>query len=226
MMDAIIMWLKDLGELIQVWVVSVGIIVGGVWTYLLHVRKRLTYPRATVDLSISHVPKFTEHSQLVQVTLSIKNSGDVLLKTEYAELRLRKVVPIPEDLHLLADGSCDPVVDGEAKIEWPLVAERKWPSHEHPLEIEPGESDCLYADFVVPADLAVAELYCFVVNSRKKADGLGWTCTRLCSLKDDMEVKEMADNRQRLNEQQRQQRPQKPQQQQQPKPSDERKPKK
>lgn len=217
-------WLSDLFGLIQACAVSLGIAVGGVWTYRLFVRNRLAYPRAHLGLAIVHVPIRKGEARLIHVTLSISNTGDVLLKSNGAELRLRQVVPIPDVISRCAEGSCDPVPAGQTEIEWPVLAARQWSWATDGFEIEPGESDCLHADFMIPGDISVVELYCFVSNYRKRRSQLGWTSTELHSLKDSMEVKTMAEGTQesksRLEEQQRQQKPQEPQQQQQPKPPD------
>ncbi len=98
-MAACLTWWKDLAQLVQAGVVSSGILVGGIWTYLLFVHKRLAYPRANLELSISQLPIVRDKSRLVHIAaVSIKNTGDVLLKSAYAELRLRQVVLIPERL--------------------------------------------------------------------------------------------------------------------------------
>jgi hypothetical protein len=216
--------LKDLAELIQAAAVALGVLVGGVWTYLLFVRKRLAYPRANLQLYVSHVPIIAERSRLVHVALSVRNAGDVLLRSDHAEVRLRVVVPATEGIRECADGDYDPVAQGKTEIEWPLFARREWHWDKQDFQIEPGESECLHADFLIPHDISVVELYCFIANSKKRHDNLGWTCTRLHSFEEGMEVRHMANEEQPpkspLDEQQRQQRPQKPQQQQQTRPSD------
>jgi hypothetical protein len=204
---------------IQAAVVFAGALVGGIWTWRLFVRNRLAYPRASVQLSVSHLPLVKDKSQLVHVAVSIKNTGDVLLKSSRAELRLRQVVPVPEDLAEVADGNCDPVLEGHTEIEWPCLAARNW-RKEHGFEIEPGEVDSLHADFAIPITVSVVQFYFFVSNSRKERDGIGWAHTELYTFDNHtMEVAEMVEEREnpksRLNEQQRQQKQQQQQQQQQ-----------
>jgi hypothetical protein len=167
----------------------------------------------------------------------IKNTGDVLFRAadgttvgcpngsvHYAELRLRQVLPVQGALAGIGDASCAPVREGGAEIEWPQLDRKEWCVEKHPFELEPGESDPLHADFIVPANVSVVQFYFYVHNPKKK--DIGWACTKFYDFKGSIEVTEMADKKEstesRLNEQQRQQK----QQQQQNKQGDQSKKKK
>jgi len=41
---------KDLTSIIQASLTSIGIVVGAIWTYLIFVRERLSFPKVNIDL--------------------------------------------------------------------------------------------------------------------------------------------------------------------------------
>lgn len=210
----------NVAELIQAIVISLGIVIGGFWTYVLFIRKRLAYPRANLELGVSDAI-LTKGARLVHAVVSITNTGDVLLRSDHAELRLRHVVPIPASLKDSIQIGYDPVPEDKTEIEWPLIAGREWRWSKHDFEIEPGESDSLHADFVIHADIHAGEFYCFISNSKKRRKRLGWALTRLHFFNSNEESIQMENQKinyiSPLSEQQRQQKKQTPQQQQQPK---------
>jgi hypothetical protein len=116
---------KGLFDIIQSLITSAGIIVGGIWTYMVFVRQRLGFPRVTIDLSI-HDTILPGSLRYVHAELKIANTGSVLLRSHRAELRLRQVVPIPECLELIIREGYDPVLTGKTEVEWPLIAGREW----------------------------------------------------------------------------------------------------
>ena len=62
-----------------------------------------------------------------------------------------------------------------------MIAAREWSWGEEDFEVEPGESDALHADFIIPSDVKTVQLYAFVKNPRKNKEGLGWTTAELTS---------------------------------------------
>ena len=113
--------------------------------------------------------------------MNVVNSGSTLLTPEYAEVRVQQVIPVPQEIDALAQKGVDPVEVGETEYSWPMLVDRKWSWPAGELEIEPGESDALHADFVIKASVRTVKVYAFVGNPQKKDEGLGWTATRLLS---------------------------------------------
>ena len=165
-------------SLVQSALTSVAIVVGGVWGYFLFWRRRQTYPRATLDFHLT-TALLPRGKRLLHVGLQILNQSDVLLPLRYAELRVRQVVPIPNDLEALLRKDVDPIPPGSTELPWPAIVGREWHPESGALELEPGESDSLHADFVIEDSVQVVELYAFVQNPRKQRTGLGWTKTVL-----------------------------------------------
>lgn len=208
---------KDIVDILQGMVTIGAVFVGGIWTYLAFVRKRLRYPRAELAVAVNSTcvaPGF----RLVHVAVEITNTGSVLLAPEYAEIRLRQVIPLPAEIESRLKPGTDPVVADEKELRWPLIVGREWEWNASGIEIEPGESDRLNADFVINDTVEVVQIYTFVRNPRKR-HAPGWGTTLMHTLTDIQGDANMADREERPNElthnQQRQQEQQKVQQQQQ-----------
>lgn len=169
------------GELIK----SVAIILGGFWTYRLFVRQRLGVPRVNIELA-TYAFSLPDDVRVIHAAVEIVNVGSVILRSKYAELRLRQVVPAPESVIDSAVQGYDPVNPTRTEVEWPLIAGREW-NWKAPLEIEPGERDSLHADFIIDTVVQVAEFYFFLSNPSKRRRGLGWTLTKVQELNEEKE---------------------------------------
>jgi len=164
---------KDLAQAVQAAFTSLGILAGGIWTYRLFVRQRLGFPRAVLEI-MSDVVNLPGGNTMLHATVRISNQGSVLLRSEEAELRLRKIVPLPEEVAAAVDHGYDPVPEGEAEVEWPMLAGRKWSWSSGDFEVEPGEVEFLHADFFFPDEVTAIEYYFFLRNSTKRPRKLGW----------------------------------------------------
>jgi hypothetical protein len=160
---------------IQALIISSGAILGGFWTYLLFIRQRLHYPKINLNMEINKTD-LGNTKKLIHVEIVIANIGGILFKTNYAELRLRQILPI-EDKDLLSTISqgLDPVKNNNTHIEWPCFAQREWKKE---FEIEPGEPDNLHADFFIGNNIQIGEFYFYLKNSKKK-NQLGWSLTKI-----------------------------------------------
>jgi len=210
---------KDLFSIVQEVTTSIAIIIGGIWTYLLFIRQRLGFPKVDIDISINDI-LLPEGARFIHAEITLKNTGSVVLISDYAELRLRQVVPVPDDLKTDLERGCDPVHEGKTEVEWPMISGREWKWSKGDFEIEPSENDYLHADYIIPITIKVVEFYFYISNAKKKYKGLGWALTKLHNFNTNMEIDEMdirkGNSKSRLNEQQRQQKRQPPQQPKQP----------
>jgi hypothetical protein len=172
-------------EIAQAWadVVSkaatiVAMVVAGFWTWLLYVRQRLRFPRAQVDIAVDHAELVTD-KRLVHIAIRIVNVGTVVLKPQFAEARVRQVVPVVRAIAATFRAGCDPIPQGKEELEWPVIVSRKWSPA---CEIEPGESDTLHTDFVLESEVQLIQVYTFVGNPTKKQKDFGWSHTTFVSL--------------------------------------------
>ena len=210
--------MKDIVEIVQGIVTIVAILAGGIWTYLAFVRKRLRYPRAKLSITIDS-SQIAPDYRLVHVAVQIDNTGYVLLAPEYAEVRLRQVMPLPAEIESRLKPGFDPVAPDEKELPWPLIVRREWNWDPSDIEIEPGESDLLNADFVIIDTVEIVQIYTFVRNPKKRRTPRGWGATLLHTFPIGQGEIRMADCKKRVDKltdnQQRQQKQLKAQQQQQ-----------
>jgi len=210
--------MKNIVDIVQGIVTIGAVLVGGIWTYLVFVRKRLRYPRAELTVTV-HSTLIPPEYRLVHVGLRVSNSGDVLLAPEYAEVRLRHVKPVPAEIECRFKPGLDPVEPGETALPWPLIVGREWKWQPKEIEIEPGESDLLDSDFVIKDTVEVVQIYAFLKNPAKRREPRGWMTILMHTFSPISGVQSMAGNEKERTDpnekQQRQQEQQKPQQQQQ-----------
>src|SRR6476620_4587197 len=100
--------LKAWLEIVQAAVTTVGIVLGGCWTYLLFVRQRIACPRATASLYLDSL-LLDDHRRFVRVRFEITNPGQVMLRPPSAEVRLRQVLPLQDNVISAVPTTQDPV---------------------------------------------------------------------------------------------------------------------
>lgn len=157
-----------------------AILVGGFWTWLLFVKKRQRFPKATVThvLTTERLPGHI----LLHVVTKIVNSGDVLLSLRSAEARVQQILPVTDGVAEKLTTGNDPVESSATEVEWPLVALRRWSWREGQAEVEPGEHEELHADFVLASSTEAVKVYSYVKNVAKKRRVIGWPKTTLFNL--------------------------------------------
>lgn len=173
-------WVRPVGEIGENYATIAALLAGGIWTYLLYVHHRQHQPRLRIDLEA--VPIELQTGAIVRVQVLMENIGNVIAKLDHANLRVRQVVPLPTEILALTEAGLDPVAADRSHVEWPLICERNWKAKSDPHDIEPGEHDVLLADFLVPADVQVLELYFFFANEKKRKRELGWSESKIVKL--------------------------------------------
>jgi hypothetical protein len=164
---------KLLLEVIDFPVTWLALIVGATWTYLLFVRKRLRYPRADLRLSARSWP-VSDSQRLVRMSLAVKNTGEVLLRLDRCRVWIQQVLPLPAPIEKQLADEGQVAQSACAEAAWPLVAEKELNWGAGLCEIEPGETQSLDFDLVVPRTVDTALLYAYVWNTRKRTHEIGW----------------------------------------------------
>lgn len=168
---------KDRMGTLQAVVTICAIFIGGTWTYLAFIQQRQSHPRLKIEYQVNHW-KLSNAQTLLSVTEILTNTGPVLLKLREGEIRVIQVMPLPSRVagelpalltkptHAKAEGSIfDPKL-------WNVLvdAPRSW--NEGDKIIEPGESDVVPNEFILPANLQVIAVYSFIKNPEDK--NVGW----------------------------------------------------
>lgn len=173
--------LKELLPLIESAVTVVAIVFAGAWTYILFVRRRQRFPRASVQQEINQIPLPNDQS-LLQVAAKISNEGDVLVSLLSARTRIQKIIPLSEGIRKEIELGNDPVPEGEQEVPWPILGARDWAFCISEAEIEPNETEVLHSEFVLDKSVKAIVVYTYVKNRIKRRQEIGWSQTTLVHL--------------------------------------------
>jgi hypothetical protein len=171
----------SLSEIVLAVAQTFAIIVGGIWTWLLFVKKRLQYPRAKVEHYITN-RLITEDKALVQVTVMVSNTGDVLLTLISAETWVQKVMPLSDKLLVSIGNGEDPVKQGKTEIEWPLIEDRQEQWERGNCQIEPGENEKFFYDYIVDRKVETIRVYSYFKNTTQRKREIGWSLATIYEL--------------------------------------------
>ena len=172
----------DLFSLTVSTVTIIAIVVAGIWTYLLFVRKRQRYPRADITHQVEHWP-ISDGKTLLRVVVNISNKGEILLSLVSGFTRVQQMMPWSPELLESIKLNKEFVKEGQAEVEWPLLRERNLAFEQGEREIEPGETDELAFDFIIESKVQVVVLYSYLKNRRKRKPEIGWNTTSIYDLR-------------------------------------------
>jgi hypothetical protein len=140
---------KDVFSILQAIATITAMIIGGIWTYRKFIKQRLHYPRIDLSMTVECIPVSETHN-LIHVAILHVNKGETLLQSENAELRLRQVLPLPNEIEAEVKKGNINLTEPYSYVEWPMLQIKNWDfTGENSFEIEPEESDSLHADFFI-----------------------------------------------------------------------------
>jgi hypothetical protein len=157
-----------------------AIVAGGIWTYMIFVKRRQRYPRANITQQIRHFP-LPNNKVLLRATVRICNEGKILLPLVSGFSRVQQMIPCSDDLCEILKERDDGNEQCEPEAEWPLLSELKLKFEKGEREVEPGETDELHFDFVIDSDVQVIVVYSYLKNAKKRR--LGWNATSIYDLR-------------------------------------------
>lgn len=169
--------LQKLGEFTESFFTVLGIIAAGWWAWHHYTIRRERYPRAMVSHS-THCTQLTDGRSVVRVAAKLTNIGSVVIKLRYARTFVQQFVPVPSEIEtLLTAQSPEAAMGNDCELPWPLIGEmREWKIEAETGEVEPGESEVFWSDFVIPAEVRKILVYSFVSNSAKASGAeIGWS---------------------------------------------------
>jgi len=163
--------LKDWTEIAHGGLTCLAIVVGGVWAFFRFVWTREFRPRAEIEHSVL-LRKLGQTLTLIRVSVTVRNTGLVLLQWKEGFVWLQQVLPCANvdwlTKQLDADSRC------KSEADWPFV-KKKVSLMGCIQEIEPGEFDTAHADFILSEELNAVLVYSHVSNAGKKS--VGWNHT-------------------------------------------------
>jgi len=173
---------KDIVATLQSVFTVAAIIVGGVWTFFLFIHNRLDRPRLQITQRISHIP-ISNDRNLLLVDEILSNPSSVLLDLKNGGVRVVQIAPLPAAARIKV-ATNQHLVDSDknkAGNVWRIIEERHhvW-DVKNQLEIEPGETDQLHDEFVLPANIRAVNVISYIYNPKEPA--LAWRAEEVYKL--------------------------------------------
>jgi hypothetical protein len=159
-------------QALQIFATVLALVVGGVWTWMLFVRRRQRYPRADLRQSLAHW-RLPDGRILLRISLVVENRGEILLSLAEGFVRVQRMLPWSEE-DLVALETSDPRT---REVAWHLVEERPLQFARREFEIEPGEKEQLDVDFLVDPEVERVVVYSYLRNRVKRRRDIGWSVT-------------------------------------------------
>lgn len=153
----------------------VSLVVGGVWGYVLFVRRRQRFPRANVEHLVMDWP--VEGGRLVRAVVRVKNLGEVIVRVAKIRAAVTQLVPIPPDVASAVAEGRDPVDRDSSEILWDTLGDRHRDFSGEGCEVEPAETEEFIFDFIIPRDVTKVQVYTHVENVQKWKKNIGWNTT-------------------------------------------------
>jgi nitrate reductase gamma subunit len=82
--------MKNILDIIQALFTILAIIIGGIWSYMLFIKRRQRFPRAIVEHQVFH-KTLAKDKILLNLTTIITNTGEVLLELEKCVVRIQQI---------------------------------------------------------------------------------------------------------------------------------------
>ena len=171
-------WLKELASVLESCAKILAVAVGATWTYLLFVRQRQRFPRAKIEHTLVQYP-LPGGKVLLHLNVCITNIGNVLLQVATAKVEIYRVRPWEDALVKAIESGAQIIARGPKQklIDWPLVEAREITAKGYFKEIDPGETDNLYIDFIVDSSLETIFIWTYFQNQSKRGRVVGWNTT-------------------------------------------------
>ena len=173
--------IKDIATILQSIITFIAIIIGGVWTYWLFVKKRQKYPSAKIEHQISHRPT-ANGKVLLSVIAIVSNFGDVLLSLKEGNISVSQMLPPQGELLDILNSS-----EGTRVTNWHLLSPLVNPIGQKGLEVEPGESQQFLVHYVIDASIQTTLVYTYFRNVDKPHRYIGWALTTIYDLRSSLD---------------------------------------
>ncbi|MEM8719728.1 MAG: hypothetical protein AAGE84_10525 [Cyanobacteria bacterium P01_G01_bin.39] len=189
MIEQFFRFLRDNKDIITVFkdiITSFALLFGGIWSYTLFVRKRQVRPRAKIIHKVIH-KSITKEKSLLHIAISVTNIGDVLIRLREGEIWIQQVKPvvIPFLLQGIKQGDYSAIKSkNSTEIDWSLIDEQEFSVKD--IQIEPGEYEEIYCDFIINSNVKVVKVYSWLKNKKIliqwRFQEIGWRLSTLYEL--------------------------------------------
>ena len=158
----------------EAWAKVVALFVAGVWTYLLFVRQRQRFPRATV-VQTGMIRDLDDSRRLLTVTVALSNIGQRLLQIDYVTIVVQQLAPLSATALRDALASHDPLnAAGRREILWYRIGHRRTGFESNHFEIEPGETERVEFDFTISRSVRSIKIQTHIENVVRRFSARDW----------------------------------------------------
>jgi hypothetical protein len=141
------MSLKEITGIVSNIVTIAVVVVGGIFSWWKWGREKPQASRGNLAHSIFLGPLDSDRFVL-HITLEIQNKGNVALHVESGWTEVRKISPVDKDVEAVLARS-NPFGEDGTQIDWPAAQRRLYEGEKLSLWIDSGETERLFADFVL-----------------------------------------------------------------------------
>jgi hypothetical protein len=151
---------------------AVGLLAAGIYSLWLY---RNRFPRAKVTHQAFDWK--AGDKRMVRGVVRIENVGNVMIQVRCLRGVLTQILPLPPDVSTAVAGRQDPVDGDSTEVVWETLGDRQKDFSKDGCEIEPGEADEFFFDFVIEANVTKVQFYSHIENVRKFKRNVGWNTT-------------------------------------------------
>jgi len=166
--------LKDLASIVQALITSLALIIGGIWTYQLFIRRRQRLPRAKIEHSV--IAKAAgANANLLSINVIVSNTSDVLLPLTSGNIDVYQVFPAANEFQRKLNDPQRVKCQRVNLMDWPLLF--SYPERhpgKHTVEIEPGESEQFLYALLIHEEVKTVYIQSYFRNIAKRGKTLGW----------------------------------------------------
>lgn len=166
--------IKPWAEIVQSFFVVAAIVAAGIWFFW----QGETSPKAKISHMVTH-RQINENLTWVHVSITITNAGKTTLDLASGVIRIQKILPLDPKISERIERNENPIPQDSLIVAWPRIGD----SYEPPLniKIEPGESDMLKSEFIIPSYVKTVKIYSYF--EKQKDSPTGWSTTTIYDLK-------------------------------------------
>lgn len=154
-----------------------GVLIAGAWAYWLYVRQRTRWPRADLELVLTH-RRLTDRRTLLHANVKVHNAGRGLMKPVELRLDLHRILPLSPATQRTLKERGELLDDARSEADWPCIHTRSVRWKVGAVEIEPGENGEFPSDFFVDSEVATVLVYVYLDNQAKHRRVREWLSSK------------------------------------------------
>ena len=165
---------KSWAEILRSFFTVAAIVAAGIWFFL----QGETSPKANISHMVTN-RQINENLTWVHVSIKISNAGKTTLDLTSGIIRIQKILPLDPKISEIIERNENPIPQGSLIVAWPRIGDSYEPSLN--IKIEPGESDILKCEFIIPSYVKAVKIYSYF--EKQKDSQTGWSATTIYDLK-------------------------------------------